>query len=251
MRVIDLNSTRASEVIGKIDTLLLPVGTLEAHGPHCSVAADSLIADKMAEEVERIAPNNVLLGPLIPYGHTWHLKNHPGSLDVPGKTLGDYVFEVIKGFGESWKIKYAVIVNGHGGNIDPLHEAAERASDLGVKTVVLSWWTGGFLEPFKQVVQDAEGHAGEAETSLLLNVGERYVEKALVPREDHNFSFPTAASFMDIYDPAANRTAFPRAFSGTPRDASTDKGKRLNQKAAEVILQVVDGMRSGKLIVQA
>jgi creatinine amidohydrolase len=249
LRVIDLNSTRASEVIGKIDTLLLPVGTLEAHGPHCSVAADALIADKMAVEVERMAPDRVLLGPLIPYGHTWHLKAHPGSLDVAGKALADYVFEVIKGFGETWKIKNAVIVNGHGGNIDPLHEAAERASDLGIKTVILSWWTGGFLEPFKQVVGDSEGHAGEAETSLLLNVGEKYVEKGLVPREDHNFSFPTAATFMDIYDSVANRAAFPRAFSGKPRDASTEKGKRLNQIAAEVILKVIDGMKSGKLIV--
>jgi creatinine amidohydrolase len=203
----------------------------------------------MGEEVERMAPNRVLLGPLIPYGHTWHLKTHPGSHDVSGKVLGEYVFEVIKGFGESWKIKYAVIVNGHGGNIDALHEAAERASDLGIKTVVLSWWTGGFLQSFKEVVQDVEGHAGEAETSLLLNVEEKYVDNALVPREDHNFSLATAASFIDIYDRAANRAAFPRAFSGRPRDASTDKGRRLNQKAAEVILQVIDAMESGKLVV--
>ena len=249
MRVTDLNSTRASEVIGTIDTLLLPVGTIEAHGPHCSVASDALIADKIAAEVERIAPNRVLLGPLIPYGHTWHLKTHPGSLDVTGKTLGDYVFEVIKGFGESWKIKYAVIVNGHGGNIDALHEAAERASDLRIRTVVLSWWTGGFLEAFKQIVKDVEGHAGEAETSLLLNVGEKYVDTSLAPREDHDFSFPTAATIMDIYDPAANKSAFPRAFSGSPRNASADKGRRLNQKAAEIILQVIDGMKAGKLIV--
>ena len=248
MRVIDLNSTRASEVIGKIDTLLLPVGTIEAHGPHCSVATDALIAEKMADEVERLAGDRVLVGPMIPYGHTWRLKGHAGALDVCGKVLADYLFEVIKGYGETWKIKYVVVVNGHGGNTDALHEAAERAANLGIRTVILSWWTGGFAEKLKEVVPDPGGHAGEAETSLILNVGEKYVEKSLIPREDCNFSFPTAATLGDIYDPTVNRAAFPRAYNGRPRAASAEKGKLLNEKSARLILEVIDAMKSGKLV---
>jgi creatinine amidohydrolase/Fe(II)-dependent formamide hydrolase-like protein len=36
------------------------------------------------------------------------------------------VFKVLKGYGEDWKIKYAIIVNRHGGSIVALHDAAER-----------------------------------------------------------------------------------------------------------------------------
>lgn len=240
-----MNSTRASQVIGKIDTLLIPVGTLEAHGPHCSVATDTIIPEKLVEEVDKIAGDRVLVGPTIPYGHTWRLKDRPGSLDVPRRVLADYAFEVIKGYGETWKIKYVLFVNGHGGNIEALHDAAERSADLGMKSVVLSWWVGGFRDAYKGIVEETEGHGGEAETSLLLYAGEKYVDKSLIPNQDHDFSYKTAAGIGDIYDPASDRAAFPKAYSGKPRAASLEKGKLLNERAVKVILQVIDAMRSG------
>jgi len=132
MKIAELTGERASKTIGKVDTVIIPVGTLEKHGPHCSVMSDVLIPEKIAEEVDRLLYDEVLVGPTIPYGHTWHLKEHAGSHDVPGRVLSEYVFYVLRGFKE-WGIKYAVLLNGHGGNIEALHEAGERASDAGVK----------------------------------------------------------------------------------------------------------------------
>jgi len=67
-----------------------------------------------------------LVGPTIPYGHAWHLKDGAGLLNLSRRVLADYVFKVFKGYGEDRKIKYAIIMNGHGGNIDALHDAAEH-----------------------------------------------------------------------------------------------------------------------------
>jgi creatinine amidohydrolase len=249
MHVVDLNNTEASKTIGKIRTLLLPVGTLEAHGPHCSVATDTIIPEKLADEVDRMAKGRVLVGPSIHYGHTWRLKNWPGSLDISRKALADYVFEVIRGYGESWKIKYALIINGHGGNIDALHDAAERAAEIGIKTVVLSWWVGGFLDVLKQVVADPEGHAGEAETSLMMHAGERYVDKTLIPTKALDHSYKTVARLGDIYDSESNHAAYPQPYSGNPTAATLEKGKILNEKLAKEILRVVDQLESGNALV--
>ena len=144
MLIEEITSDRASKIIGKIDTLVLPVGTVEAHGPHCSVASDIIVPVRLAQEVEKLAGDRIYVAPIIPYGHTWHLKDFPGSHDISGEVLTEYVFQVLKGF-LSWKIKYAIIINGHGGNDEALALAAEKAASLGIKTVVLDWWSGPFL----------------------------------------------------------------------------------------------------------
>jgi creatinine amidohydrolase len=252
MRIEELTSSKASQIMGKIDTLLIPVGTVEAHGPHCSVLSDVLIPQKLAEEVDEIVGDRILVGPTIPYGHTWELRDYPGSHTVPPKALSDYVFEVIKGF-RSWKIRYVVLLNGHGavgggagGNIEPLHDAAERASELGIKTVVLSWWAPH--EAFRGVVEDAEGHAGEGETSLLWYCGEKYVDKSLIPKQKHEFGSKTAVMLSDIFDPELNRATLPKAYSGNPFAASSEKGRLLNERVVKAIVEVINAMRSGTLI---
>ncbi len=90
MFVEDITSDKASKIIGTIDTLILPVGTIEAHGPHCSVAADVIVPVKMAQEIEKLAGDSVYIAPIIPYGHTWHLKDFPGSHDVSSEVLSEY-----------------------------------------------------------------------------------------------------------------------------------------------------------------
>jgi len=248
MLVEDITSDRASKLIGTIDTLILPVGTVEAHGPHCSVAADVIVPVRMAQEIEKLAGDRVLVAPIIPYGHTWHLKNFPGSHDIPGEILSEYVFYVLKGFHDTWKIKYAVVLNGHGGNDDALALAAEKAASLGLKTVVLDWWSGAFLEALNKVVPDLDGHGGEGETSLVWNVGEKYVDASIIPKEDHLRSGnATIASFSNIYDPDFTAKSMPRAYRGRPSRASMEKGRRLNEEGARLVVELVDKFRKGQL----
>ena len=59
---------------------ILPIGALEAHGPHLPVGTDNLLAQAIAERVaEQLG--GVLL-PLLPYGQVWSLQDFPGSLSV-------------------------------------------------------------------------------------------------------------------------------------------------------------------------
>ncbi len=245
MFVEDITSDKASKLIGTIDTLVLPVGTLEAHGPHNSVAADIIVPVRMAQEINKLAGDRVWVAPVIPYGHTWHLKDFPGSHDVPGEALSEYVFQVLKGFYQSWKVKYAVILNGHGGNDESLALAAEKAASMGLKTVVLDWWSGPFLAALEKVVPDIDGHGGEGETSLVWNVGDKYVDATIIPKEDHlRPAVASIAGFGAIYDPSYTKSMMPRAYRGRPSKASAEKGKRLNEESARLVVDLIDKFRT-------
>jgi creatinine amidohydrolase len=247
MKIAELTGKKASETVGKVDTVVIPVGTLERHGPHCSVMSDVLIPEKIAEEIDALAGKDVLIGPTIPYGHTWRLKAHAGSHDVPRQVLADYAFYVVKGF-QPWGVKYAVFLNGHGGNIEALHDAAERASDSGIKTVVLSWWAGGFQTTMKEVVEDLGGHGGEAETSLLWNAGDKYVDATAIPRQEHSYSFKAAASVSDVFNEDVNKKIYPQAYSGRPFAASKEKGRLLTQRAAKLVVDTIRALRNGDIV---
>jgi creatinine amidohydrolase len=249
--IVDLNNTKAQELLGKIDSLILPVGTLEAHGPHCSVASDILIPVRVCEEVERLAGDRVFIAPVIPYGHNFHLLHAAGTHNVPSEVFADYVFEVLRSFENDWKIKYAIIFNGHGGNTNALHVACERASTSGIKTLVMNWWGGGFAERIKNVVADTDGHGGESETSFLWFVADKYVDQKLIPKEPNMVEFGkgrTAASYMDAYDPSLNRRVFPKAYSGNPAAASKEKGERMNRIVAQGLVEALDALRSGTIL---
>src|SRR5579862_9422226 len=243
MLIEDITSDKMAKIIGKIDTLVLPVGTVEAHGPHCSIASDVIVPVRLVQEVEKLAGDRVYIAPIIPYGHTWHLKDFPGSHDVPAEVFSEYVFQVLKGF-LTWKIRYVIIINGHGGNDEALALAAEKAATAGMKTIVLDWWSGAFYDALKEIAPDSGGHAGEMETSLVWNVGEKYVDASIIPKEDNLPPATSIAAFSNIYDPEITRAHFPRAYVGRPARASAEKGRLLNERAAHLIVELIDDFRA-------
>jgi len=247
MRIEEATSTTIAELLGKVDVLLIPIGTIEAHGPHCSVMGDALIAQGIAEEIERIAGDRVIIAPLIPYGHNWVMKDRPGSHTMPVTTLSEFVFEVIRGF-QPWKIRYVILLNGHGENTEALHAAAEKSVELGIKTIVLSWWVRGFRDEFAGVAQDLDGHAGEAETSILMHVGEKYVDRKLIPKKEESYPpAPMAGTSGDLFDEDVRRASYPKGYAGKPFAASPEKGKILIDKTAKVVVEVIDALKLGTI----
>ena len=81
-------------VPAKINTILLPLGTLEPHGVAPN-GTDILAPVTMARE---IAPRvNAMVAPVIPYGFTGNLDAYPGSFTVPEDAYRTYVRAVLVG----------------------------------------------------------------------------------------------------------------------------------------------------------
>ena len=98
-------------VPAKINTVLLPLGTLEPHGVAPN-GTDILAPLAMARD---IAPRvNAMVAPVIPYGFTGVMDAYPGSFTVPEESFRSYVRAVLVGLAKN-KFKNVILLNGHGG----------------------------------------------------------------------------------------------------------------------------------------
>lgn len=159
----------------KIDAVLLPVGTLEAHGV-TALGTDNILPVAIAE---RIAPAvNALIAPTIPYGITRSLLAYPGSTSVTPETFERYVWEVCTSLADTGFRRIA-IVNGHGGNTEQLKNVCFRLyREKKVYSLVLDWWV---LCPdeIREAYGHEGGHAGTDETGMMLALRPDLVRKEL------------------------------------------------------------------------
>ncbi len=144
----------------KKNTAVLPVGSIEQHGPHLPVSTDSDIVSKVAERLCK--RTGFLLLPTVRYGVSYehaplfHLSVRPG-------TLRAVLHDIIESLAQSG-IRTVFVLNGHHGNQKALSSMVEKTEHTGISVAVLSYWH--FMDiPFD--------HAGEAETSLMLALSER------------------------------------------------------------------------------
>lgn len=163
----------------KIKTVLLPVGTVEAHGA-AALGTDNFIPEAIARaNAERL---NALIAPTVNYGITRSLYRYPGSFTIEPGTFRQYVGDIIESLiGDGFK--YIIIVNGHGGNNAMLKEMAfDKYSRHRVGIAVIHWWemTGDLN---KEIFGEAGGHAGNNETACVQAIDPALVDETEFSRE--------------------------------------------------------------------
>ena len=158
-------------VPAKIETVLLPVGTLEAHGV-ANNGADNTVPEALARDLaERV---NAMVAPTIPYGFTTTLSAFPGTFQVDPQVFQAYCREVIAGL-HRVGFEHIVVINGHGPNFELLQQAgAEVSEETGVKTLVFNWWSLT-AELTQQIYGNSGGHAGSNETAAIMATNPEYV----------------------------------------------------------------------------
>jgi len=147
----------------KTDAVLVPVGTIEAHGV-TGLGTDNQvpasICDRVADKV------NALIAPGVNYGITKSLLPYPGSVTVLPDTFERYVSEVAFGLADAG-FRRIILVNGHGGNTEALKNVSLRLfREKKVYSAVVDWWAL-CAEEIKQVYGHVGGHAGTDETAMV------------------------------------------------------------------------------------
>jgi creatinine amidohydrolase len=170
-------------VPGRIDAVLLPVGTIEAHGI-TPLGTDVIIPQAMAEAIS--ADVDAIVAPAIPYGITRGLAGHPGTLPVHPDVFRAYVGDVVRSLAEAGFAKI-VVLNGHGGQTDELKDVLyETSREMRVKTLLVEWWYETD-EIKKRILEREGGHAGADETACVMAIDpslvkpDLYDEKMVTP----------------------------------------------------------------------
>ena len=174
-----------SEASGKVNSLaILPIGSIEQHGPHLPVGTDFLIADKVAEKfTEELNKRNILAIklPPIPFGLSTMWQAYSGTITLRYDTLIKLVTDILTSIITSG-LKNVIVLNAHSGNSDALRIAAREAVECvgkGKVAIITIWEFIG--DVIKLVFETPFFHADEVETSIALALGIPTIKKPAAP----------------------------------------------------------------------
>jgi len=219
-------------VPAKILTVLLPVGSLEAHGviPNgtdnlAPVAMAGAIADRL----------NALIAPPLNFGVTPGLKAYPGAVSISEAAYAPFVEEILANLADN-RFRNVIVLNGHGGNTALVNQAATRVANAKrVRVLVVNWWTLAD-DITKAVFGENGGHAGNNETAYIQAFlpehihPERYSKDMAVPNPSPAGSYlavPTPATIL-LYEKGQGYPNFDPA-------KAKDYFRKVNDRVAELV----------------
>jgi creatinine amidohydrolase len=220
-------------------TVILPLGSLESHGPHLPFATDTLTAYFLALEVAAKVPGVRVLPPLS-YGMSEHYKEFPFTVSLRPETETAVISDILESVYREG-IRHVFIMNGHDGNIPSLEIAARKAKVAHPDLMIVgldAWWNmiGPLLPKDFFTVWNGLGHGGEGELSIALALFPELCEpehaKGVVPDLPENLDVKWR--FSEITNTGA---------SGDPTKASQEKGFKMKAvlvKAIVAALQKLD-----------
>jgi len=217
-------------VPAKIDTIILPVGTVEAHGSSC-IGTDNYIPEEISLGLaERV---NALVAPIVNYGITKSLLRYNGGVTIKPETFGAYVRDILDslvGVG----FKNVILMNGHGGNNAILKSVAyEFHAERRANIAVIHWWDlcGKMTEEFFEHVG---GHAGTDETAMVMAIDPALVDEATY---DPELAY-TFVSGADVY-PVPGSILLYKEGEGYP-EYDADKARQYKAKVIDTVGDFVE-----------
>jgi creatinine amidohydrolase len=234
-RLGDMTTDEVRALLAEKKTcVLLPVGSVEPHGPHLPLGTDLVISEEACvRAAAALAPLGVhaVVAPPVPYGVTDYAAGFAGAIGVPRAALEAFLRAIVErlladGFA------HVCLVNNH---LEPAHDAAVRAAvaDLPAGTASVACpltrrWARTLSDEFKR----GACHAGRYETSLVLAAGGSV---------RHDFADLPALAVSLSDEIKAGRTTFremglDRAYTGAPAEATQAEGDALYDKLRDMIV---------------
>lgn len=226
---------------------ILPVGSVEAHGPHLPLGTDTFISTEMAARAgRRLADAGwiALRFPAVAYGVTDWAAMFAGTTTISSATVGEMVFETARAISKLG-FDRVVLTNAH---LEPAHIAMLR----------------GVVERFKQEVgptllfpdktrrhaaarlgdefKSGSCHAGQYETSLVLAIAPELVDLAVahaLPEHVVPLHEKIAAGARDFVE-----CGLPDAYCGNPAGATAAEGEHNLDVLAAIVVEAVLASRA-------
>jgi creatinine amidohydrolase len=205
---------------------ILPVGALEAHGPHLPLGTDILIAEGMAARGAQLLEEKGFLPailPALPLAVADYAAGFAGTISLRPETAAAVLADLVRGLA-AHGVRWLLVANAH---LDPSHIASlgrglgEAPPTLRVvfPDVTRKPWALRLTEEFKS----GACHAGQYEGSLVLALRPDLV------REPIRAGLPPNPASLSQAIRAGQRTfeeaGGPRAYFGDPAAASAAEGR--------------------------
>lgn len=205
-----LSTARWPEVeAGPRRLLVVPLGSLEQHGPHLPMDTDTRIACFAAARA-CAGRAGVGLAPPVAIGASGEHADFPGTLSIGTTALSLLLVELGRHASLHWPAM--LLVNGHGGNGPAITDAVSRLREEGRECHV---WHAG--------LPGGDAHAGRTETSMMLALAPSEV---LLDRAAAGDTRPIAGLLPELRAHGVRKVS-PGGVLGDPAGASAAEGERL------------------------
>ena len=176
MTSVQLGSIKHDQVV-----VMLPIAAIEQHGPHLPTGTDTIICEAVAGTVEQRHPDSILLLPTLWLGASSHHLRLGATLTAELPTYIALLREIIQPLLLD-DYRRVLLLNGHGGNIDPMKVALRQLQPEFPDTLLTAgcYWSPGDAE-IVQLLEGGDkfvGHACEFETSIIMHLRPDLVDNA-------------------------------------------------------------------------
>jgi len=215
--------------------LIVPVGSVEQHGPHLPLNTDTRVAIELSNRVVRMLASggpgegrsrpgiSAVVAPAVTYGASGEHAGFPGTLSVGTRVLRETVVELVRSARSSFSA--VVLVSGHGGNAEALRGAVARCRSDGDRVLVSGAGLAG-----------GDAHAGRTETSMMLAIDACAVR---MPAAAPGRTEPLQRLLPELRE-LGIRAMSPNGVLGDPTGANAPEGRRFLAAATERLVMTVE-----------
>ncbi|MDF0595323.1 creatininase family protein [Psychromarinibacter halotolerans] len=226
---------------------LLPIATVEQHGPHLPVGVDSMInagivSRAMAKLKDAGDTQTVVTLPMMPFGKSTEHLSYPGTLTLDWDTVAKVWFQL----GECVRrtgCRRIILFNSHGGQV-ALSQIVARdlRAKLGMMAVAATWFHITPVDDLFSAEEEKHGyHGGEIETSAMLALHPDLVDMSRA-RDFRQLSL-TMAEENEILSPGLMawmaEDLHGSGVSGNAAAADAERGEILVDRAADRLITLI------------
>ncbi|MEM9603023.1 MAG: creatininase family protein [Pseudomonadota bacterium] len=223
--------------------VILPIASIEQHGPHLPVMTDTRLGHEIALRAARKACETrpVVVTPVVWSGLSEHHMPFGGTLTLSHDTFRRVLRDVIDALTRQG-FRDILIANSHGGNIIAMQQILDELSPTAEATLVATTYVTEAGDDLSQHLQDQPGvmHAGEAETSMMLVCEPALVDTSQLgeiasPMDAGTFLAAGQGSYR--WRPFAHVTE--NGLAGNPARASAEKGELMLEAGANALARLI------------
>lgn len=238
-----------AEAVKRQPVVVIPIGSVEQHGPHLPLDTDNFLIWNICEEAARRADGEILLMPQVPYGFETHHMDFPGTIDVKPEHLLHFMVDITTSVAHHG-FERILIADGHGSNM-PVLDLVARRTNTETKALCGAFiWPSLAPEAVRKVRQSGRGgmaHACELETSVYLHLDAARVQMDKARAET---GMPASEFiWMDLMEGSPvllmdRWTRFSKSgVSGDPTLATAEKGRAVFEAVVEAFMKMVREFR--------
>lgn len=242
----ELSWPEIESYLNQNDTILLPCGAIEQHGPHLPVDIDYFDAQYLAREVAiRCQDPKPLVLPAVPYGVSYHHDGFNGTISVSNDALSKFIYDIGMSLAHQG-IKKIIMINGHGDNAPTLNYAAQMINRDAKIFVCVDTGETSDSDIYKLIDTPNDIHAGEIETSTSLALRPELVKMNLASKEIPDFG----SQYLDYdYEKSINWYVRTHKISingviGDATKASAEKGQKIWELMINNLVHFVDSIKN-------